>query len=219
MNELLLRRRIAVINSTPSLPYDAEVEYLESSGTQYIDTELLPTSDEWKLETKIKTDSTSGNYMLCGVTEVDSSNQVCRYALLWEYNADARVTKCIGPYRDEYTAIAKNLARNGIYTITSIMNDTKVRLELNGNLSTKNDSRNYVFTTKTLTLFARNSSTAVNAFYKGCVYYAKFYKNQVLVRDFIPVRVGTTGYMYDRVSGRLFGNLGTGGFGIGNDIT
>ena len=35
MNELLLRRRNAVI---PSLPYDAEIEYLESNGTQYIDT-------------------------------------------------------------------------------------------------------------------------------------------------------------------------------------
>ena len=40
-----------------------------------------------------------------------------------------------------------------------------------------------------------------------------------LVRDFIPVRVGDVGYMYDRVSGQLFGNAGTGEFIIGPDKT
>ena len=40
-----------------------------------------------------------------------------------------------------------------------------------------------------------------------------------LVRDMISVRVGTTGYMYDKVSGELFGNVGSGSFGLGNDIT
>jgi hypothetical protein len=33
----------------------------------------------------------------------------------------------------------------------------------------------------------------------------------------IPVRIGTTGYMYDRVSGQLFGNAGTDDFILGND--
>lgn len=36
--------------------------------------------------------------------------------------------------------------------------------------------------------------------------------------SYIPVRVGTTGYMYDSVSGRLFGNAGTGNFTYGNDV-
>ena len=34
-----------------------------------------------------------------------------------------------------------------------------------------------------------------------------------------PVRVGTTGYLYDSVSGNLFGNEGTGDFILGNDKT
>ena len=50
------------------------------------------------------------------------------------------------------------------------------------------------------------------------IYYFKIYDNGVLVRDFIPVRVGTTGYMYDSVSGRLFGNDGTGDFIVGADV-
>ena len=37
------------------------------------------------------------------------------------------------------------------------------------------------------------------------------------IRDFIPVRVGSTGYLYDKVSGQLFGNAGTGDFVLGPD--
>ena len=41
--------------------------------------------------------------------------------------------------------------------------------------------------------------------------------NNVLILDLIPVRVGTTGYLYDRVSKQLFGNSGTGNFVLGPD--
>lgn len=53
----------------------------------------------------------------------------------------------------------------------------------------------------------------------GKFYYAKIWDNGTLVRDYIPVRVGTTGYMYDKVSGQLFGNAGSGSFTYGNDVT
>ena len=36
--------------------------------------------------------------------------------------------------------------------------------------------------------------------------------------DLIPVRIGNVGYMYDRVSGQLFGNSGEGQFVLGPDI-
>ena len=53
------------------------------------------------------------------------------------------------------------------------------------------------------------------------IYSCKIWDNGVLVRDFIPVRVGSgnaaVGYMYDRVTGQLFGNAGTGAFVIGPD--
>ena len=39
-----------------------------------------------------------------------------------------------------------------------------------------------------------------------------------VIHDFIPVRIGTTGYMYDTISGELFGNAGTGDFTLGPDI-
>lgn len=50
------------------------------------------------------------------------------------------------------------------------------------------------------------------------IYDFQIYENDVLVRDFIPVRRGNIGYMYDRVSGKLFGNKGTGNFILGADV-
>ena len=50
------------------------------------------------------------------------------------------------------------------------------------------------------------------------IYGQKIYLNNVLVRDFIPVRVGQVGYLYDKVSGQLFGNLGTDSFILGPDL-
>ena len=47
----------------------------------------------------------------------------------------------------------------------------------------------------------------------------KIYIDNQMVRHFIPVRVGTTGQMYDKVSQTLFGNLGTGSFTLGPDVT
>ena len=38
------------------------------------------------------------------------------------------------------------------------------------------------------------------------------------IYDMIPVRVGQKGYMYDKISGELFGNAGTGDFILGPDV-
>ena len=39
-----------------------------------------------------------------------------------------------------------------------------------------------------------------------------------MLRDFVPVRIGNVGYMYDKVSKQLFGSIGTGQFILGQDI-
>jgi hypothetical protein len=69
-------------------------------------------------------------------------------------------------------------------------------------------------------LFARHRTDTVAGNYaKAKIGAVSITVGGSLVRDYIPVRVGTTGYMYDRVSGNLFGNSGTGSFVLGNDVT
>jgi hypothetical protein len=47
----------------------------------------------------------------------------------------------------------------------------------------------------------------------------EMYNGSTLVRSYIPVRKNGVGYLYDRVSGELFGNANsTGAFTYGNDV-
>ena len=67
-------------------------------------------------------------------------------------------------------------------------------------------------------IFGVNTNGTITAATQMTLYSFKIWKNGVFVRDYIPVRKGTVGYLYDRVSGKLFGNAGTGAFTYGNDL-
>ena len=54
--------------------------------------------------------------------------------------------------------------------------------------------------------------------WSGRFYACQIWDGQTLVRDFVPCRIGTTGYLYDRVSQTLFSNIGTGDFVLGPDV-
>jgi hypothetical protein len=64
-------------------------------------------------------------------------------------------------------------------------------------------------------LFAQNATTIRPSKYK--IYSSKIYEGDVLVQDLIPVKKDGKGYMYDKVSKKLFSNGGTGEFIIGAD--
>ena len=74
-----------------------------------------------------------------------------------------------------------------------------------------------------LGLFYRNLGS-VGYGVSGKMYWCQIETAAGLVRDFIPVRFTnelgqTEGAMYDKVSGTLFRNQGTGTFRYGNDLT
>ncbi len=67
---------------------------------------------------------------------------------------------------------------------------------------------------QTMTLFARRGwdATGANSITKfgACtIYWTKIWKDDALVRDYIPVEKDGVGYMYDKVTGTLFGNANT----------
>ena len=71
---------------------------------------------------------------------------------------------------------------------------------------------------KKLPLFGRSIDGTIGSIFVGRIYSAQITDNTILARDLIPVRVGQVGYMYDRVSKKLFGNAGTGAFVLGPDV-
>lgn len=181
------------------LPYDAEVEYLESTGTQWIDTginlrQILHTTMDVMITKGITTNS-----CLCGLF-VDSSYP--RYQLYINGNQQwATLTTTNAQYYN-YSGITAgaSVSKNTRYTPT--LNSLQVQ--------------NYDMT---IYLFARNHSSNKLATNGLRMYSCNIVDdNNVKLRDFIPVRVGQVGYMYDKVSRQLFGNQGTDAFIVGPDV-
>ena len=212
----MIANRFNPLGNILQKPYDAEIEYLESTMTQYIDTGAVPTNTtEFELSCYYDNDvgyPTGENifgmrYLLGAQWRYSISNYKaingCGYAAFGN-NRRAQTTE-IGIH--EYIFSYKNgIFSNGhnISKSIDISNDVPPITPIPSSWS--------------LWLFAGNFP---NEDYmdgtKGKVYYLKIWDNGVLVRDFIPVRVGDVGYMFDRVSCKLFGNQGTGQFILGAD--
>ena len=186
-------------------PYDAEVEYLESSGTQYIDTSIIPTNT-YTFDTKIATIRSSYNCVFWGVRSsgtYSSTGQQC----YMNHNATASTSagKKVHLYSTATSSsknwVGDNMVVNQMYDYRGIycadeMTQMTYSIVLFGwcNLGTKTSS------------YCRIGGFTA-------------YNNGAKVMDLIPVRKDGVGYMYDKVSGQLFGNAsGSGAFTYGNDI-
>ena len=179
------------------LPYDAEVEYLESTKTQLIDTGyVLSASDRIVVQVYFQEDDIFGNMAILGILNPK----------LWITTGRCR-------FNDENFADINKLRESGAWNSISIDKDY---CTCNGTAVPMSNGT-FLNNSLSLFLFGVNGDTSVNT--NGRISSCKIYHSGVLVRDYIPVRKGTVGYMFDRVSGELFGNAGTGAFIIGPDKT
>ena len=191
------RRR--VMGGGSSLPYDAEIEYLESTGTQLIDTGIKPNSTtQFLLHAKFTIptiyDGHSGLF-------VSSRFHMGIYSRQFQFGVGS------------------------MFMNVKDSDSNKHLFELNGSGICKIDNETYTVSSSipainsNIFLFARNNGYGnVGNYANGLeIYDCQIYNDDVCVVDFIPVRVGQSGYMYDRVSGQLFGNSGTGDFVLGAD--
>ena len=179
------------------LPYDAEVKYLESSGAQWIDTEYVPSApDRIAVQAYFQGDDSYGNRVLLGIASPK----------LW-------ITSGVCRFNGENQAPIARLRVLGAWNSISIDKDY---CTCNGTTVPMSEGT-FMDNSLSLWLFGANGSTTAKT--NGRISSCKIYHSGVLVRDYIPVRKGTVGYLYDRVSGQLFGNAGTGEFIIGSDKT
>lgn len=184
-------------------PYDAEIEYLESTGTQWIDTNYaLLGSDSVKVEMKVMQTQATTEVKFYFCQRFQSNHRFGAYS-----NAS---NKYASVYRTLWKASSTSTDTN-IHTL--IWDDGE--LYRDGKLLVTASSTTVSAPNETLTINAIfNDSNSIN----NCrYYYIKITKNNELIFDFIPVRVGQVGYMFDKVSMKLFGNSGTGSFVLGPD--
>lgn len=197
--QLLDRRR--TMNSKGGLPYDAEIEYLEGTGTQYIDCGFKAKTTT-KVEVKFNLGVTATQAIYGSVVNT-------KYGMFFGTGANSSV---FCNFTDNAVSPTTTLSSNTDYTI--IQKGTS--LKINGTSYTVTNTQ---ATTNNIIIFARNYMGTIQRMITGKIYYFKLFDdNDNIVMDFIPVRKGQVGYLYDRVSKQLFGNSGTGDFVLGNDI-
>ena len=173
-----------------SLPYDAEIEYLQSSGTQYIQLGFgFDRTDEIDLR-GCMLETTDDRYF-CAPRIWNNNNN--RFAMMGRNqsifafgfgNKTTNITEL--SYRSDNLPHVWTYVNN-VFAITDLNKTFDV------------SSITFGGTTTELRLFYGYNTPS-----KMSAYYYKHKKNGVLVADLIPVRVGQVGYLYDKVSGQLF---------------
>lgn len=179
------------------LPY-IKLEYIQSTGTQWIDTNIVPSADT-EVEIQVSDVSTNEAILLAHDWSADgfclstSSHDKANY-IGWHYTGDWQT---VSTNRTQLNKIE-------LYRGSIRLNDTQVTTNTNTN------GRTY---TSTLKLFGGIASH-YNSFK---LYYLKLYNGETLLRDLIPVKriSDNTICLYDKVSDTFFENQGTGVFTAG----
>ena len=192
------------------LPYDAEVEWLESNGEQYVLTNYIPRSIDRIIARYViyQTNSNGNsvftsrfgewydepNYWVFLKLQVDT-------CIIWAFNAAQVVGEFVAygsVFECDLDMLNKRIA---VYKEGS----EPVYKSIEVGVEHKNQPP--------IRLFPYNQKNAA----RTRIMKFKAIRNGENVADIIAVRKDGVGYMYDRVSEQLFGNAGTGAFIIGPD--
>lgn len=212
--ELLNRRR--EIGGKNDCPYQ-RVEYLEvneEGGLAYIDTDYIPNGEDIDIYISFTPLGYCENedmqrWFSCWT---NSSNIPC-YRVI-RYQNDNTIALCNGT-----SYVVGGAAQfNQIYFYQKyeiVLYGQTQKFTINGiEGSLKSKSTFIIPNTNSITIFGDIKERIT---FGRCNYF-KVVKNGIMVLYFIPVRIGEEGYMYDRVSGKLFGNAGNGKFILGPDV-
>lgn len=185
-------------------------EYLESSGTQYIDTGVSG-AIQAVIDLELTSVTPSGTNYTILWAENQGSPYECNGVRCNNYQTGVNIPFFQlgngGTAQDD----TKEALINTRYTIAIDTNPDSYYLEVNGEMQVQGTSSGYPLTSYNLFLFANNAGTTAKQFGKIKLYSCKIYKDNVLVRDFIPVTT-TEHCLLDRVSGVFYYNQGTGTF-------
>lgn len=187
---------------TPTLPEGyTELEYIESTGSQYIDTGFHPTqATRIIMDVQMTTLNPTDHEWFFGARR---SGSVDAFGFFWNYSAQ----KFGATYGNQQVDISSDVGKN-----------ERIIIDQNRNILSFNGVQyNFPETTfsspVSLPLLARNTNGALACFTSAKLYSCKIYDDDVLVRDFVPCQtdIGTVG-LYDTINAQFYGNSGTGTF-------
>ena len=180
-------------------PLYQQVEYIESTGTQWIDSGVMSSNDDWKFILQFQRTTNTRGVFLFGNTNGFNASLDNNYV-----------------YRATGQAITGITASNTSFdevVVESLTTTNVVKISVNGTLTTGSYSNwNY------------NNELGViggGGYYQIGKYKSlSIYKNNILVRNFIPCYRKTDNEigLYDLVNGVFYTNQGTGTFIKGPSI-
>ena len=184
---------------TPPKPYDAEVEYLDFVVPSYIDTGLIMSDRRYEIDAQFLSGGGSSLGSLIGFNTDNTG------LIRWRSSSMA---ECFwGTWK---TVTNSPLSRH-VYSAGH-----GYGFSVDGAFISDDTAPNFI-TRWTLKICAYNVNNTQRQ--GNCrVYSFNAIDGDATIMALIPVRKDGVGYMYDRVSGEMFGNSGAGAFVIGPDV-
>ena len=210
MIDLIQRRREMMGTSKP---YDAEIEFLQSSTSGEIIDTGIGGLDVDAIEIKYLVGVWYPYYSLFG-------NYINETYNVWRLiQSNSSTSKNVGAYvgaraSDGWNSVAggeKNIEHTIYMSAASIMCDG---VQFSETIAKPQGDQN----ASNIALFAASLTAPLWYNINMRCYFFKAWRNNNLVCDLIPCRIGQKGYMYDRVSGSMIEAYGGGNFILGNDI-
>jgi hypothetical protein len=199
-----------------SKPYAYEVEYLESTGTQYIDTLYYPnentTLDVIFTPVRNNRSASRPDMILYGTgTGYADSNCLEQYAAYIDHAGTWISASDMYMRPNEKNRLRNVLEENNVkYIVYNYDLDTEETINFGNKTLTVTD-------TYTFLLYKLPRAKYCESYLR--IHSFDIYESGVLAMSFIPVVDNQgVGCMYDKVSGQLFYNAGTGSFIVGQRV-
>lgn len=190
--------------STSRLPKGfTELTYIESTGTQYIDTGVIPSNAD-RFVGRITP-------MALGTTVVIGIYQNFQWHPLGFSKGNTAYS-----YSGWLTA-NKNMAVGVEYEFETNFSNGNQSMKINGEI-VASSTKTYAPPTIPYYLFAIDNNGNPSSYSKVKIDFLQIYQNDVLVRDFVPCISDADGVgLFDLVEGKFYGNAGSDSF-IGSEV-
>ena len=186
-----------------------QVEYIESTGIQYIDTQYIPTHNT-KIYCKFAHNESVIDTPVFGARNSDWTNEY----ILWSHPT-------------EFTKVSKVLFNDSEQQFESYDLGTIIEFESSNTSGRYNEStwswdtyQNDTLDVGLILFGLRNGTQVDSRKFSGKIWSFRLWENNILVRDFIPCYRKTDNVigMYDLVENKFYTNGGDGAFIKGNDV-
>ena len=214
-----IKRMANAGGATPILPPEyQQVEYLQSSGTQYINTGINAASGDIIDVTIHFIGLNIANKAIMGSQKDNSGNN--RTAVIFGYNGNANYVSIASGNVSASASATKFYARDYSEALFRIDDQAKMITGTCNGVALTSQAYGGNLCTSSILLFNNNRANITEQISSASLYYFKCIINGSVIRELVPCyrKSDNKPGMYDLVTNTFFTNAGTGEFTVGNDV-